>query len=68
MLPKMDGFLVCRSLKLDRQFRHIPIIMLTARAHEIDRQLGKETGADAYITKPFEMQMLVENIHRLRRD
>src|SRR3982751_5387017 len=53
MLPKMSGLEVCRILKADRATSHIPILMLTARAEEIDRIVGLEFGADDYVTKPF---------------
>jgi len=55
MLPKLDGYKVCRLLKFDERFKHIPILMLTAKTQEKDKILGKETGADEYITKPFDM-------------
>jgi DNA-binding response OmpR family regulator len=64
MLPKLNGFQICRLLKFDELYRHIPIIMLTARAQERDRLLGKETGADAYVTKPFELPELLRVIAR----
>ena len=50
MLPRMDGFDVCRKLRLQT---NIPILMLTAKSEEIDKVLGLELGADDYITKPF---------------
>ena len=53
MLPKMDGYKVCGLLKADTRYNKIPIIMFTARAQESDKKMGKEVGADAYITKPF---------------
>jgi DNA-binding response OmpR family regulator len=53
MLPKMPGLEVCRILKSELATRHIPILMLTARAEEIDRIVGLEFGADDYVTKPF---------------
>src|SRR5437667_9155576 len=53
MLPKMLGLEVCRILKSDTATRHIPILMLTAKAEEIDRIVGLEFGADDYVTKPF---------------
>ena len=59
MLPKIDGYRICRLLKFDEKYRHIPIIMLTARAQEKDISTGKETGADEYVTKPFEMDTLI---------
>jgi len=62
MLPKLDGYKVCRLLKFDEKYKHIPILMLTAKTQEKDRILGKETGADEYITKPFEMTELIEKI------
>jgi len=62
MLPKLDGYKVCRLLKFDERYRHIPIIMLTAKTQEKDKFLGKETGADEYITKPFEINELLEKV------
>jgi len=59
MLPKMHGYKVARLLKYDESYKDIPIIMLTARTQEKDIMLGKQTGADEYITKPFDMDMLV---------
>ncbi|NQT75574.1 MAG: response regulator [Candidatus Omnitrophica bacterium] len=65
MLPKLDGFKVCRMLKFDEKHKHIPIIMFTARAQEKDKQIGKEMGADAYITKPFEPDVLLGKMKEL---
>lgn len=65
MLPKMDGYKVCRMLKFDEKYKNIPIIMLTARAQESDEKLGYETGADAYLTKPFESTVLLGKIKEL---
>ncbi len=62
MLPKMDGYKVCRLLKFDARYKHIPILMLTAKSQEKDRITGQETGADEYITKPFEMEDLMKKI------
>ncbi len=62
MLPKIDGYKVCRLLKFDQKYKNIPIIMLTARVEEHDRNLGMEMGADEYITKPFEWDKLLEKI------
>jgi two-component system alkaline phosphatase synthesis response regulator PhoP len=62
MLPKLDGYKVCRLLKFDEQYKHIPIVMLTAKTQQKDRLLGMETGADEYITKPFDMGELTEKI------
>lgn len=65
MLPKIDGYKVCRMLKFDEKYKNIPIILFTARAQQEDEKLGKEVGADAYITKPFEPQVLLEKIKQL---
>ncbi len=64
MLPKLDGFKVCRLLKFDEQYKHIPILMLTAKTQEKDKSLGAETGAEEYITKPFDMQDLIEKVKK----
>jgi two-component system phosphate regulon response regulator PhoB len=59
MLPDMDGKDICRTLKSDLSTRAIPILMLTAKAEEIDRIVGLELGADDYVTKPFSPRELV---------
>ncbi len=60
MLPKMDGFDVCRALR--ESGSAIPVIMLTAREEETDKVLGLELGADDYITKPFSMRELLARV------
>lgn len=67
MMPKMNGYKVARLLKFDQKYKHIPIVMLTARTQERDRDLGNETGADTYVTKPFEMDDLLEVIDGILR-
>jgi two-component system alkaline phosphatase synthesis response regulator PhoP len=62
MLPKLDGYKVCRLLKFDERYKHIPIFMLTAKTQEKDKILGKETGADEYLTKPFDLDELIDKI------
>ena len=64
MLPKLDGFEVCRIL---RQEMNTPILMLTARDDEIDRVVGLEVGADDYLTKPFSMRELLARVNALLR-
>jgi len=65
MLPKLDGYKVCRMLKFDERYKKIPIIMFTARVQEQDKKLGQEVGADAYITKPFDSKVLLDKINAL---
>jgi two-component system phosphate regulon response regulator PhoB len=67
MLPEIDGLEVCKLLRRDPQTSGIPIVMLTAKAAEIDRVLGLELGADDYVTKPFSPRELVLRIKRLLR-
>ncbi len=62
MLPKMDGYKVCRDLKNDLEYKHIPIIMFTAKTMAADEILGLEMGADEYVKKPFELEELVKMI------
>jgi two-component system phosphate regulon response regulator PhoB len=68
MLPQMPGLEICRTLKSDPLLHQIPIIMLTAKAEEVDKIVGLELGADDYITKPFSPRELVLRVNRsLRR-
>ena len=65
MLPEVDGLEVCKMLRRDPATADIPIIMLTAKAAEIDRVLGLELGADDYLTKPFSPRELVLRVKRI---
>jgi len=65
MLPEMDGLEVCKYLRRDPATENIPVLMLTARAGEIDRVLGLEIGADDYVVKPFSPRELVLRIKKL---
>ena len=67
MLPKIDGHKVCGLLKNDARYKGIPIILFTARARKEDKELSKEVGADAYITKPFETSDLIGQVEALIR-
>lgn len=65
MLPKMDGYQVCRALRESNI--NVPIIMLTVRSEEMDKVMGLELGADDYITKPFSMLELLSRIKAILR-
>jgi two-component system phosphate regulon response regulator PhoB len=65
MLPGVDGLEVCKILRRDAATAAIPILMLTARAAEMDRVLGLELGADDYVTKPFSPRELLLRIKKL---
>ncbi len=67
MLPKLSGLEVCKILKSDAATSHTPILMLTARAEEIDRIVGLEFGADDYVTKPFSPREIVLRIRAIFR-
>ncbi len=63
MMPKINGYKVCRLLKFDAKYKDIPILMVTARTQEEDRLIGEKTGADEYITKPFDIDSILEKIN-----
>ena len=65
MLPKMDGYVVARMLKFDENFSSIPIIMLTAKIQEKDKQVGFEMGVDEYMTKPFDPDALLKKAREI---
>ncbi len=65
MMPRMDGFEVCKRLKNDIETSHIPIMLLTARMDDDVRREGYEAGADAYLSKPFNMEVFLARIHNL---
>jgi two-component system, OmpR family, phosphate regulon response regulator PhoB len=67
MLPEMDGLEVCRRLRADSATAAIPIIMLTAKADEVDRVVGLEMGADDYVAKPFSPKELVARVRAVLR-
>jgi DNA-binding response OmpR family regulator len=67
MLPDVSGTDLCRQLRSDPSFAELPIIMLTARADEVDRVVGFELGADDYVTKPFSPRELVLRVRAVLR-
>lgn len=67
MMPEMSGYDVCRKLKIEDGYKKTPIIMLTAKFQPNDLEFGKEMGADAYLTKPLELDQLLLTIKALLR-
>lgn len=65
MMPEMDGIELCKKVKTDKRSSHIPVILLTARTTDQQKYEGLQTGADAYITKPFNFEMLELRIQKL---
>ena len=62
MMPKINGYKISRLLKYDNKYKDIPILMITARSQEEDKIIGEETGANEYITKPFNVDYVVEKV------
>jgi signal transduction histidine kinase/ligand-binding sensor domain-containing protein/DNA-binding response OmpR family regulator len=67
MMPEMDGIELCKTIKTDRRISHIPVVLLTAKAEEEQQLQGYQTGADAYVTKPFRLDILQVRIRNLIR-
>lgn len=67
MLPDMAGTEVCRRIRRNPRLQHVPIIMITARADEIDRVVGFEVGADDYVVKPFSVRELLLRVRAVLR-
>ena len=65
MLPKLDGYKVCRLLKFDERYKHIPIMILSARTQEGDQNLAHEMGANRFLTKPYEFSEILQHIQAL---
>ena len=64
MLPKMNGYKICRLLKFDAKYKHIPIIMLTSRESHEHETIGRSTGADAYVYKSDRSGELLKLVHQ----
>jgi CheY-like chemotaxis protein len=68
MMPELDGFEVCRTLKSQPTTADLPVILLTARDRPEDRQAGEDAGCDAYLTKPFSPLQLIDVIRDVRAE
>ena len=64
MMPKINGFKISRLLKYDNKYKDIPILMVTARSQDEDKIIGEETGVNEYITKPFEIDEIMDKIDK----
>jgi len=67
MLPELDGYEVCRKIKGDYRYRDIPVVMVTCKAADYEILEGKEAGADRYLTKPFNLEDLIEAVEELAK-
>lgn len=65
MLPRVGGYEVCARLKADKRFSHIPILMFTARVGDIDKCMGLQCGANDYMCKPFDEDLLLDKVQKL---
>jgi twitching motility two-component system response regulator PilH len=67
VMPRMNGYEVCRRIKSDPKTQHIPVVMCSSKGEEFDRYWGMKQGADAYIAKPFEPVELIGTVKQLLR-
>jgi DNA-binding response OmpR family regulator len=65
MIPKIDGYKLCRMIKFDKALEHIHVIIYSAKSSEKDKRLAEEAGADAYMTKPFDFELFVKTVDKL---
>ncbi|MEO8822420.1 MAG: response regulator [Ginsengibacter sp.] len=65
MMPKMNGMEVCRKVKKELQLKDVFIVLLTAKGQELDRQKGQEVGADLYMTKPFDPEVILDKAREI---
>ena len=64
MMPRINGYKISRLLKFDKKYQNIPILMITARSQEEDKLIGEETGANEYITKPFDLDEVLNIVQK----
>jgi len=64
MMPKMDGYHFCRLIKFDARFKHIPIIFVSSKIQDTDRELGIACGGNEYIAKPYDLNMLINTVEK----
>ncbi|MBP3846749.1 response regulator [bacterium] len=64
MMPRINGYKISRLLKFDKKYQNIPILMITARSQEEDKLIGEETGANEYITKPFDLDEVLSVVQK----
>mgnify|MGYP001587287938 CR=1 FL=1 len=63
MMPRLNGFQVARMIKFDKRLKPTPVLLLTARTQQADKDMGRQVGADEYITKPFDPQQLLDRVN-----
>lgn len=68
MMPKMDGYTACSKIKSKEETSGIPIVILTAIGHELNKKFASEMGADGYITKPFTLEELLDVTNRFVKE
>ena len=62
MMPRMDGYTACHTIKRDKAIAGIPVVMLTALGYGLNKALAREMGAEGYLAKPFDPDMLIETV------
>jgi CheY-like chemotaxis protein len=65
MMPKMDGYTACSKIRANPATKAIPVVMLTAVGHELNKKFAEEVGANGYITKPFQLKDLENTIRKI---
>jgi CheY-like chemotaxis protein len=68
MMPRLDGWETAARLRADEETQHIKLVLLSARAQQADLQRGEQIGVDAYLTKPFDPDQLIDIVRRLAGD